>query len=71
MGGAQRAGLPGRNQQRLIGSSLHLARPSRKRRDVPTWESFPVADRQQLINVILQAARRQTIADPVSCRPKA
>jgi hypothetical protein len=71
MGGAPRAGLPSRNQQRSMGSNLHLARPSRRRCNVPSWESFPVADRQQLVNVILQTARRQAVACQVNCRPKA
>jgi hypothetical protein len=29
---------------------------------LPTWESFPQADRQRLVRAILQAARRQVEA---------
>jgi hypothetical protein len=35
---------------------------------LPTWESFPLADRQQLVRAILQAARRQVEARSASCR---
>jgi hypothetical protein len=36
---------------------------------LPTWESFPLADRQRLVNTLLQAARRQVEARSVSRRP--
>ena len=36
---------------------------------LPTWESFPLADRQRLVGVILQAARRQVEARSVSRLP--
>jgi hypothetical protein len=33
---------------------------------LPAWESFPLADRQRLVTVILQAARRQVEARSAS-----
>jgi hypothetical protein len=33
---------------------------------LPTWESFPPADRQRLVTAILQAARRQVEARSAS-----
>jgi len=36
---------------------------------LPTWESFPLADRQRLVRAILQAARRQVEAQSVSRLP--
>jgi hypothetical protein len=33
---------------------------------LPAWESFPLADRQRLVTVILQAARRQIEAGSAS-----
>jgi hypothetical protein len=33
---------------------------------LPTWESFPLTDRQRLVTVILQAARRQVEAGSAS-----
>ena len=33
---------------------------------LPVWESFPLADRQRLVAVILQAARRQVAARSAS-----
>jgi hypothetical protein len=71
MGGTHRVGHHSRNERLPAGSSRQGARPSRTQRDVPTWESFPAAARQQLVNVILQAARRQALVSAVSCRPTA
>jgi len=36
---------------------------------LPTWESFPLADRQRLVRAILQAARRQVAAGLASRLP--
>ena len=33
---------------------------------LPTWESFPLTDRQRLVRAILQAARRQVEARSAS-----
>jgi len=33
---------------------------------LPTWESFPLADRQRLVRTILQAAHRQVEAGSAS-----
>ena len=30
-----------------------------RRQDLPSWESFPLADRHLLVGVIVQTARRQ------------
>jgi hypothetical protein len=36
--------------------------PRSKPEALPAWQSFPLADRQRLVTVILQAARRQVEA---------
>ncbi|MGE3268697.1 MAG: hypothetical protein AB7P40_08120 [Chloroflexota bacterium] len=36
--------------------------PQSRSETLPAWESFPLADRQRLVMVILQAARRQVEA---------
>ncbi|MGH2351033.1 MAG: hypothetical protein ACRDJN_05400 [Chloroflexota bacterium] len=36
---------------------------------LPNWESFPAADRHQLVGVLVRAARRQVEASPVRSRP--
>jgi hypothetical protein len=33
---------------------------------LPSWESFPVADRRRLVSAILQTARRQVAGGPTS-----
>jgi hypothetical protein len=38
---------------------------------LPSWESFPVADRHRLVDALLQLARRQVEARPVSSHQKA
>jgi hypothetical protein len=38
---------------------------------LPTWESFPLTDRQRLVRSILQAARRQVETRTAHGRPKA
>jgi hypothetical protein len=38
---------------------------------LPSWESFPAADRHRLVDALLQLARRQVEARPVSGRQKA
>jgi hypothetical protein len=35
---------------------------------LPTWESFPAADRHRLIAALLRAARRGVEAGPASSR---
>lgn len=37
---------------------------------LPSWESFPVADRHRLVCAILQTARRQVAGGPMSRPPK-
>jgi len=37
---------------------------------LPTWESFPLEDRRRLVRTILQAARRQVEARPLSTSPR-
>jgi len=37
---------------------------------LPTWESFPLADRQRMVTTILQGARLQVEAGSVSSLPK-
>jgi hypothetical protein len=37
---------------------------------LPRWESFPLEDRHRLVRTILQAARRQVEAGPVSSHPR-
>ena len=37
--------------------------------ELPAWESFPLADRHQLVRTILRAARRQVESRPVSSIP--
>jgi hypothetical protein len=64
MPGQQRAWKPGGNERVEAGSS-RLAAPS-PMLELPTWESFPLADRQRLVRAILQAARRQVEARPTS-----
>jgi hypothetical protein len=61
----------GTNERPAVGSRL-LATPNLAAA-LPTWESFPAADRHRLVSAILQAARRQVevAAKPVSCLPKA
>ena len=39
-------------------------------RGLPTWESFPLEDRHQLVRTILQAARHQVEARPASSHPR-
>lgn len=36
---------------------------------LPSWESFPVGDRDRLVCQILRTARRQVEAGPVGRRP--
>jgi hypothetical protein len=38
---------------------------------LPSWESFPVADRHQLVRAILRAARRQVRGGPLGGAPGA
>jgi hypothetical protein len=38
--------------------------------NLPTWESFAVGDRQRLVSVILQAARRQVTTTPLAPLPR-
>lgn len=37
---------------------------------LPSWESFPVADRHQVVSTILRVARRQVAAGPTSSLAK-
>jgi len=43
--------------------------PRSRPEELPTWESFPLADRQRLVRALLQAARRQVEARSVSSLP--
>jgi hypothetical protein len=43
--------------------------PQSRTKALPTWESFPQADRQRLVRAILQAARRQVEAQSASRLP--
>ena len=67
MRGAQRAGTRGRDGRPGAASRLR-ATPS-GRRALPTWESFPVADRHRLVSAIVRAARHRVQTAPVSSRP--
>jgi hypothetical protein len=40
--------------------------PRSRSEALPTWESFPLADRQRLVRAILQAAHRQVEARSTS-----
>jgi hypothetical protein len=42
--------------------------PQSRPETLPAWKSFPLADRQRLVMVILQAARRQVEARSSSRR---
>jgi hypothetical protein len=67
MRGTQRAGTQGRDGRPGAASRLRAA-PSGTGA-LPTWESFPVADRHRLVSAILRAARHHVQTAPVSSRP--
>jgi hypothetical protein len=50
-----------RHQARTARADAGRSRPASRNRPatLPAWEGFPLADRQRLVMVILQAARRQ------------
>jgi hypothetical protein len=58
----------GWHQAREARADAESSRQAPRSRPValPTWESFPLADRQRLVTVILQAARRQVEARAAS-----
>ena len=59
----------GRDEGPGAGNSLR-ATPSSGTLALPSWESFPVADRHRLVSAILRAARRQVAGGPASSLPK-
>jgi hypothetical protein len=67
MRGTQCAGTQGHNGRPGAASRLRAA-PSGTPA-LPTWESFPVADRHRLVSAILRAARHRAQTAPVSNRP--
>ena len=60
----QRARHPVRDARADAEPSLRA--PRSRPEALPAWESFPLADRQRLVTVILQAARRQVEARSAS-----
>jgi hypothetical protein len=64
-----RAGQRGPEGQPGAGSGRRA--PARGALGLPAWGSFPAADRNRLVSVLLQLARRQVEARPVSSRQKA
>ena len=62
MRGTERARQHGGDERPGAGSSLRAA-PSGTP-TLPSWESFPVADRHRLVSAILRLARRQVGAGP-------
>jgi hypothetical protein len=69
MQGERRAGQHGRDAQPGAVRSPRAA--PRRRPALPTWESFPAADRHRLIAALLGAARRGVAAGPAGTRPTA
>jgi hypothetical protein len=67
MRGKERAWQHGRDERPGAGSRPQ-ATPSGPPA-LPSWESFPAADRHRLVGALLRAARRQVGAGPVSGRP--
>ncbi len=67
MRGTQRAGTQGRDGRPGAESRLRAA-PSGTPA-LPTWGSFPVADRHRLVSAILRAARHRVQTAPVGSRP--
>ncbi len=67
MGGKQQAGTHGQEERPGAESSLR-AIPSGTLA-LPSWESFPVADRHRLVSALLRTARRQVEAGPVRRLP--
>jgi hypothetical protein len=59
-----------RHQARDARADAGRSRPASRNRSatLPAWESFPLTDRQRLVTVILQAARRQVEARSASRR---
>ena len=57
-----------RHQARDVCADAERSRQAPRSRPaaLPTWESFPLADRQRLVTAILQAARRQVEARSAS-----
>jgi hypothetical protein len=56
-------------QQLRAGNSLQARRSGTA--TLPTWESFPVGDRDRLVRQILRTARRQVEAGPIGRLPTA
>jgi hypothetical protein len=67
MGGKQQAGT--HRQEERPGVRSRLRATPRGTRALPSWESFPVADRHRLVSALLRTARHQVAAGPVSRLP--
>jgi hypothetical protein len=60
-----------RGPEERAGAGSDLRAPASGAPGLPPWASLPAADRYRLVNALLQLARRQAAARPVSGRQKA